>query len=198
MDNHWFKQLKKYVGLEGANYDSGGSVEAGNESANPGPIDNNPLFKEDGTEIRDHMIDELDYALMPEEAWSLVLDRFGLIVGQEPIKRKVVEHGMFVKHCKVEVYFIEFQLAENSNLEETKKKKFSKSDTLETIQNTMRTEFNIASDADTRLWNKYSSNTYEQLSRLDNTVQDAGLFSGQMIIIEVKNEDGTWPRQTRR
>ena len=194
MDNHWFKQLKKYVGLEGANYDSGGSVEAGNESANPGPIDNNPLFKEDGTEIRDHMIDELDYALMPEEAWSLVLDRFGLIVGQEPIKRKVVEHGMFVKHCKVEVYFIEFQLAENSNLEETKKKKFSKSDTLETIQNAMRTEFNIASDADTRLWNKYSSNTYEQLSRLDNTVQDAGQFNGQMIIIEVKNEDGTWPR----
>ena len=54
------------------------------------------------------------------------------------------------------------------------------------------------SDADTQLWNKYSSNTYEQLSRLDNTVQDAGLFSGQMIIIEVKNEDGTWPRQTRR
>ena len=37
---------------------------------------------------------------------------------------------MFVKHCKVEVYYIEFQLAENSNLEETKKKQFSKSDTL--------------------------------------------------------------------
>ena len=197
MDNHWFKQLKKYVGLEGANYDSGGS-EAGDESSNPGPIDNKPLFKEDGTEIRDHMIDELDYALLPEEAWTLVLDKFGLVEGQEPIKRKVVEHGMFVRHCKVEVYLIEFQVAESSNLKEIRKKKFSKSDTLETIQNLMRTEFNIAEDADTRLWNKYSSNTYEQLSRLDNTVQDAGLFSGQMIIIEVKNEDGTWPRQTRR
>ena len=133
-----------------------------------------------------------------DQSLDFFCNKFGLVEVQEPIKRKVVEHGMFVKHCKVEVYFIEFQLAENSNLEETKKKKFSKSDTLETIQNVMRTEFNIAADADTRLWNKYSSNTYEQLSRLDNTVQDAGLFSGQMIIIEVKNEDGTWPRQTRR
>ena len=186
--------MKKYVGLN----DTGGGGEAGDESANPGPIDNKPLFKEDGEDIREQLIDELDYALVPEEGWTLLVNTFGLCEGQEPIRRKVVEHGMFVKHCKVEVYFIEFQLAENSNLEEVKKKKFSKSDTLEHIQSVMRTEFNIDSEVETRLWNKYSSNTYEQLSRLDNTVQDAGLFSGQMIIIEVKNEDGTWPRQTRR
>jgi len=196
VDNHWFKQLKKYAGMEGAMFDSGGKG-VGEESANPGPVDNKPLFKEDGLDIRDHMIDELDYVLVPEEAWGLLVERFGVSDAQEPIKRKVVEHGMFVKHCKVEVYYIEFQLAENSNLEETKKKKFSKSDTLEQIQNVMREEFNIATEADTRLWNKYTSNTYEQLARLDNTVQDAGLFSGQLIIIEIKNEDGTWPRQAR-
>eukprot|EP00092_Neocalanus_flemingeri_P109201 GFUD01140324.1.p1 GENE.GFUD01140324.1~~GFUD01140324.1.p1 ORF type:complete len:755 (+),score=238.16 GFUD01140324.1:195-2459(+) len=196
VDNHWFKQLKKYVGMEGAMFDSGGG-EFGEESANPGPVDNKPMFKEDGSDIREHMIDELDYVLVPEEAWVLLDDKFGISEGQEAVKRKVVEHGMFVKHCKVEVYYIEFQLAENSNLEETKKKKFSKSDTLEQIQNVMREEFSIATEADTRLWNKYTSNTYEQLSRLDNTVQDAGLFSGQLIIIEIKNDDGTWPRQAR-
>ena len=129
VDNHWFKQLKKYVGMEGAMFDSGGK-EAGEESDNPGPVDNKPLFKEDGSDIREHMIDELDYVLVPEEAWELLVEKFGISEGQEPVKRKVVEHGMFVKHCKVEVYYIEFQLAENSNLEETKKKKFSKSDTL--------------------------------------------------------------------
>ena len=121
-----------------------------------------------------------------------------MVEGQEPVRRKVVEHGMFVKHCKVEVYFIEFQLAENSRLEETRKKKFSKSDTLETIQSTMRAEFNIPAESEVRLWNKYSSNTFEQLAKLDHTVQDAGLFSGQLIIIEVKNEDGSWPRQAGR
>ena len=72
---------------------------------------------------------------------------------------------------KVEVYYIEFQLAENSNLEELKKKKFSKSDTLEEIQTVMKELFGIPALEETRLWQKYTSNTYEQLTRLDNTVQ---------------------------
>jgi len=197
IDNHWLKQCKKYVGFEGTMYDSGG-VEAGDESANPGPIDNKTLFKDDNSgDIREHMIDELDYVLVAEEGWNMLVERFHLEQGQEAIARKVVEHGMFVKHCKVEVYYIEFQLAENSDLETVVKKKFSKSDTLEHIEKLMRTEFSINEGVETRLWNKYTSNTYEQLARLDNTVQDAGLFSGQLIIIEQKNEDGTWPRQAR-
>jgi hypothetical protein len=37
---------------------------------------------------------------------------------------------MFVKHCKVEVYFVELKLIENSKPENVVKKKFSKSDTI--------------------------------------------------------------------
>ncbi len=37
---------------------------------------------------------------------------------------------MFVKHCKVELYLIEFKLAENSDLANTRVAKFSKVDTL--------------------------------------------------------------------
>merc|ERR1719370_116444 len=170
VDNHWFKQAKRYLAWEGSLADSGGTV--GDESANPGPIDNKPLWKEDGSDIREHMIDEMDYVLVPEEAWDMLVAEFGLQDNVEgtssAVKRKVVEHGMFVKQFKVEVYFIEFQLAENSNLEETKKQKFSKSDTLEQIQEVMKGLFSIPLEEETRLWNKYTSNTYEQLSRLDN------------------------------
>ena len=73
IDNHWYKSMKGYVGL-----DPGGP--AGSESANPGPVDNTPLYKEDKSDIRDHMIDELDYTLVPEEAWTLLVERFGLEV----------------------------------------------------------------------------------------------------------------------
>ena len=45
----------------------------------------------------------------------------------------------------------------------------------------MRTEFNINEGVETRLWNKYTSNTYEQLVRLDNTVQVGGVI---IIIID--------------
>ena len=184
IDNQWFKKLKKYIGLDVT--ESLGSIE----HPHPGPVDNQSLFNDEGTDLRDHMIDELDFVLVPEEGWFMIVTMFGFSEGQEPVIRKVVEHGMFVKHCKVEVYFTEFQLVENSNLEEIKKKKFSKSDTLMHIQHVMRAEFNIDNQAETRLWNKYSSSTYEQLSRMDNTVQDAGLFSGQTIIIEAEMEIG--------
>lgn len=51
---------------------------------------------------------------------------------------------------------------------------------LDTIEKEMRTLFDIPSEKETRLWNKYMSNTYEQLNKLDSTVQDAGLFQGQV------------------
>lgn len=44
----------------------------------------------------------------------------------------------------------------------------------------MRKIFNIADDKETRLWNRYSSNTYEHLSNKESTVQDAGLYNGQV------------------
>ena len=44
----------------------------------------------------------------------------------------------------------------------------------------MRKLFNIADDTETRVWNKYMSNTYEHLSKKENTVQDAGLYQGQV------------------
>jgi len=201
IEKKWFQQLKSYIGIEdGDLLDT--EVVDGSYDLGPipllGPVDNKPLFQEDGMEIREHMIDELDYFLVPEEAWVLLVYKFSIMEGQEPIERKVVEHGMFVKYCKVEVYLMKFELAQNNNIEDTRMKKFSKSDTIEQIENVMRAEFNISGEAVTRMWNNCTSNTYEQLSELDKSVLDAGLFSGQLIIIEIKNKDGTWPGHGHR
>ena len=89
------------------------------------------------------------------------------------------------------MYFSEFQLAENSNLEEQQKKKFSLA--------VMKELFEIPALEETRLWIKDTSgsNTYEQLARLDITIYKASIFSGQLFVIERKNEDGSWPRQVR-
>ena len=72
---------------------------------------------------------------------------------------------------KVEVYYTELWLAENSNLEEQRMKKFSRADTLNKIQTVMKELFGIPAVEETRLWHKDTSNTYEQLTRLDSTVQ---------------------------
>ncbi|XP_070558871.1 ubiquitin carboxyl-terminal hydrolase 15-like [Ptychodera flava] len=193
VDSRWFKQWKKYVG-----YDSWDMYGMGEQSSYPGPIDNSGLFKE-GTKnvLKEHLIDELDYILVPTEAWTKLASWYGILEGQEGIARKVIENGMFVKHCKVEVYLMEFKLCEHGQLDKPVSKQFSKADTIDTIEKEMRKLFNISEEKETRLWNKYMSNTYEHLGKKDNTVQDANLYQGQVLVIEQKNEDGTWPRQTK-
>uniref|UniRef100_A0A3P8TJF4 Ubiquitin carboxyl-terminal hydrolase n=1 Tax=Amphiprion percula TaxID=161767 RepID=A0A3P8TJF4_AMPPE len=177
IDSRWFKQWKKYVG-----FDSWDMYNVGERSLYPGPIDNSGLFSDQETQaLKEHLIDELDYVLVPTEAWNKLVSWYACLEGQRPIVRKVVEHGMFVKHCKVEVYLLELNLCENDNMDNVVTRHFSKADTIDTIEKEMRTLFNIPSEKETRLWNKYMSNTYEQLNKPDSTVQDAGLFQGQVV-----------------
>uniref|UniRef100_A0A667YG41 Ubiquitin carboxyl-terminal hydrolase n=1 Tax=Myripristis murdjan TaxID=586833 RepID=A0A667YG41_9TELE len=178
IDSRWFKQWKKYVG-----FDSWDMYNVGEHSLYPGPIDNSGLFSDHETQVlKEHLIDELDYVLVPTEAWNKLVSWYGCLEGQRPIVRKVVEHGMFVKHCKVEVYLLELNLCENDNMDNVVTRHFSKADTIDTIEKEMRSLFEIPSEKETRLWNKYMSNTYEQLNKPDSTVQDAGLFQGQVHI----------------
>ncbi|KAG5267227.1 hypothetical protein AALO_G00219400 [Alosa alosa] len=230
VDSHWFKQWKKYVG-----FDSWDKYQMGDQNVYPGPVDNSGLLKDgDVLAIKEHLIDELDYILVPTEGWNKLVSWYGLTEAQEPIARKVVEQGMFVKHCKVEVYLTELKLCEDGNMENVVTRRFSKADTIDVIEKEMRKLFSIPEEKETRLWNKYMSNTFEPLNKPDSTIQDAGLYQGQkrltkiegfqrediclidensglscrsillpslmnmsgiqVLVIEQKNADGTWPR----
>ncbi|XP_061473738.1 ubiquitin carboxyl-terminal hydrolase 4 isoform X2 [Rhineura floridana] len=192
IDSRWFKQWKKYVG-----FDSWDLYNVGEPNLFPGPIDNLGLFADSEAQtLKEHLIDELDYVLVPTEAWNKLVNWYGCIEGQLPIVRKVVEYGLFVKHCKVEVYLLELKLCQNSDPANLVSSYFSKADTVATIEKEMRKQFSVPDGKEIRLWSRYMSNTYEQLSKLDSTIQDAGLYLGQVVLIEVKNEDGTWPRQS--
>ncbi|XP_071242254.1 ubiquitin carboxyl-terminal hydrolase 15-like isoform X4 [Salvelinus alpinus] len=191
VDSHWFKQWKKYVG-----FDSWDKYQMGDQNVYPGPVDNSGLLTSDGDvlAIKEHLIDELDYILIPTEGWNKLVSWYPLMEGQEPISRKVVEQGMFVKHCKVEVYLTELKLCEDRDMDNVVTRRFSKADTIDTIEKEMRKLFSIPDEKETRLWNKYMSNTFEPLNKPDSTIQDAGLYQGQVLVIEQKNEDGSWPR----
>ena len=56
----------------------------------------------------------------------------------------------------------------------------------------MRQIFEIDSKTEIRLWSKYTNSTYEQLTKPDISVQDAGLYSDQVIVIEQQLPDGKW------
>ncbi|XP_034719002.1 ubiquitin carboxyl-terminal hydrolase 15-like isoform X2 [Etheostoma cragini] len=190
VDSHWFKQWKKYVG-----YDSWDKYQMGDQNVYPGPVDNSGLLRDgDVLAIKEHLIDELDYILVPTDGWNKLVSWYGLTENQEPIARTVVEQGMFVKHCKVEVYLTELKLCEDSNMDNVITRRFSKADTIDMIEKEMRKLFSIPDEKETRLWNRYMSNTFEPLNKPDSTIQDAGLYQGQVLVIEQKSEDGSWPR----
>ncbi|XP_021342964.1 ubiquitin carboxyl-terminal hydrolase 15-like [Mizuhopecten yessoensis] len=192
LDTKWYKQWKKYVG-----YDSWDSFSVGEQNSHPGPMDNCPLVKEEEGGLKPHLIEELDYMLLPEEAWDKMLAWYGLAKEQESICRGVIEQGTFVKHFKVEVYLLDVKLCRNSDLETVITKQFSRVATIENIEKEMRNTFEIPEEKEVRLWNKYMASTYEHLNKPEHTLQEAGLYTGQTIVIEEKNEDGTWPRQAK-
>ena len=65
----------------------------------------------------------------------------------------------------------------------------------EDIENEMRRLFNVPEDVSTRLWNKYSGETLELLSKPEQTLVEAGLFENQLLVLE-KQIDGQWQRKT--
>ncbi|XP_011407941.1 PREDICTED: probable serine/threonine-protein kinase kinY [Amphimedon queenslandica] len=190
VDKDWFKRWKKYTG-----FDSMDQETAGLPSGHPGPIDTAILFKSNVSEaLNDHLMEELDYALLPEPAWNLLLSWYGLSVGSRPIIRNVVEYGTYFKHLGVEVYFIDLKLCVHPHTTDIKTGSFSRADTISRLFSVIKEQFNIPDTTECRLWQRYMANSYELLTNLRQTIPDAGIYGGQMILLEIKNPDGTWSR----
>ena len=68
---------------------------------------------------------------------------------------------------------------------------------VEQLEKAMRQEFSIGEEKEVKLWNRYMTNMYEPLNKRERTLQDSGLYHGQVVVIEQKNDDGTWPRQNQ-
>ncbi|XP_065058789.1 ubiquitin carboxyl-terminal hydrolase 15-like [Rhopilema esculentum] len=190
----WFKQWQSYVG-----FNDYCDLDKGKEISFPGPIDNTPLFKDitKSDDLKDHMMEEIDYHLLPIGAWEDLMKWYGMVDGSKTLARKVQEHGQYVKDLKVEVYLPKLKLCRNSELENCVVKEFSKTATLDDVMQEMRIAFSVPEDKDIRIWNRYMSSTYELLKNTSSTIQDAGLYDGQVVVMEQKNDDGSWPRHTR-
>ncbi|XP_060566741.1 ubiquitin carboxyl-terminal hydrolase 15-like [Ruditapes philippinarum] len=198
IDAIWFKQWKSYVG-----YESKDHCNVSEESAHPGPIDNTPILQ--GYVTIENMT-TLDLALKQNKLYVMCvrITYFGLSFElccsgkMIPLPRNVIEEGTYSKSLKVEIYLWHLKICENSKPNVTVTKLFSRIDTIRKLEEKMRREFSIPNDKEVRLWNRFMRNLYEQLNSKDKTLQDAGLYQGQIIVIEQKNPDGTWPREMKK
>ncbi|XP_076440276.1 uncharacterized protein LOC143279875 isoform X2 [Babylonia areolata] len=197
LEINWFKRWKEYVG-----YDAWDTVNTGNVSSHPGPIDNSVLFKDrteedvndtGSSQLKELLVDELDYVLVPEQAWIMLVNMYGLVPNQKPIKRYVIERGMIAKHCRVEVDLMELKLYLHLDLHTFITKQFSQVATVEQLEGEMRRLFHVPESTEVQVWARYMSDSYECLSDKTKTLQDEGVYHGQVIVLEQRNSDGTWP-----
>ena len=52
----------------------------------------------------------------------------------------------------------------------------------EHVMNTMKELYNIPEERECRLWHKYMLSTYDLLNELEETIQDAGLYTNQVCV----------------
>ena len=76
-------------------------------------------------------MEELDYFLLPAQAWNKLVEWYGMTAGSRPVSRVVVEYAwLYMKHLKVEVYPLEFRLCVHPLLSNIIKLKFSRAHTV--------------------------------------------------------------------
>ena len=117
-----------------------------------------------------------------------------------------------MKHCKVEVYLLEFKLCLYPELNKLVSKSFSCADTIGTqltllsfvclpllhlstfsllspfasipadLEAKLRSTFDVEKDVHCRVWHRYMTSTYELLSDPKQSLRDAGLYNGQVCV----------------
>uniref|UniRef100_A0A7N6AHI4 Ubiquitin carboxyl-terminal hydrolase n=1 Tax=Anabas testudineus TaxID=64144 RepID=A0A7N6AHI4_ANATE len=187
MERRWFEQWKEFV----ENGDQ-------NSSSFPGQIDNSELFEDlDSYHLKERLVENEDFVLVPAEAWHKLLAWYGIVDGQPPLERKVVD---LPSTLKVEVYPVEIFLCLHSNMENVITAQFSHSRSrhdvclcAESIQRAMCQGFSVPPGSECRLWMKSSDSSCERLRNVHMSVLDACLSSGMTVIMETRNADGTWP-----
>ena len=88
------------------------------------------LIDDSSVDLKVGMIDQLDYYLLPSEAWEKLSTWYGVSDGQKAVERKVISQGLYVKHLKVEVYLTDVKLSLFTNQDKVEVKKFSKASKL--------------------------------------------------------------------
>nr|XP_033780173.1 ubiquitin carboxyl-terminal hydrolase 11 isoform X1 [Geotrypetes seraphini] len=180
LDYRWYQQWKTYV-------DSGDQ----NSSFFPGRINNTELFEDlESYRLKDRLVEDEDYILVPSKVWNKLVSWYGMEPEQPPLERKVVD---LPSTQKVEVYPVELYLCQHSDMDNLLTAQFSRTDIIDTVLKESRRLFEVPPEEEMRLWVKNSDGSCERLRNVHMTVLDSCLSTGQTVIMESRNKDGTWP-----
>uniref|UniRef100_A0A8C5C561 Ubiquitin carboxyl-terminal hydrolase n=1 Tax=Gadus morhua TaxID=8049 RepID=A0A8C5C561_GADMO len=172
VERRWYDQWKEFV-------------ETGdqNSSSFPGQIDNSELFEDqDSYHLKERLVENEDFMLVPAEAWRKLLAWYGLVEGQPPLETIENDRVCLRILCMCVLILLLLVLM-----------CVCVCVCVDSLQEVMCREFSVQQGAECRLWMKSSDTSCERLRNVHVSVLDACLTSGMTVIMEMRNADGTWP-----
>lgn len=181
INSRWMKNMKQFIGM----------VRTDQPCSNPGPVDNSSILAPNGIDLKKGLAENIDYELISEECWKLLINWYGHYPDQAPIERKAILAGF--NYTMVEVYLVELKCYNTFDLKNEVRLSVSKADCLTVIHNLLRDKYEIRKSQRSRLWISLGSNNFD-LVNLGLSVQLAGIGDNHSIILEVQNSSGEWIR----
>ncbi|XP_066903425.1 ubiquitin carboxyl-terminal hydrolase 15 [Halyomorpha halys] len=179
INSRWMKALKNFIGI----------IRTEQPCCNPGPIDNSSILASNGADLKKGLAENIDYELVPEECWKLLVTWYGYYPDQVPIERKAILAGF--NYTMIEVYKVELKCYNTFELQNEIRLTVSKADSLSGVHNTIRDKYSVKKSQKSRLWLCLGSNSFDIIN-LGLSVQLAGIADNQSIVLEVQNSSGEW------
>mmetsp|Transcript_39815 Transcript_39815/g.64580 ORF Transcript_39815/g.64580 Transcript_39815/m.64580 type:complete len:894 (-) Transcript_39815:121-2802(-) len=175
----WFKAWKDYVEYDSPSYSS---------SYSPGTIDNYSILAPSRTELLPGLMEEIDYALIPPDAWNLLHSWYG---GGPAISRQVLKRKLGGSRTEffVEVYPLRLRL---QFAKEEKIFNISREKTVGTLKENCAREFGL-DPSKVRLF--ITGSSFDNLGRKElandgDVIEDIGLSNDQSIFLTKDNGTG--------
>nr|KAF6360882.1 ubiquitin specific peptidase 11 [Myotis myotis] len=83
-------------------------------------------------------------------------------------------------------------------MDKTHTAEFSQTDSIDLVLRTAQDQFVVSPQEETRLWVKNAEGSFERLCNTRVSLRTASLKSGQLVVMETRSKDGTWPSQQTR
>lgn len=188
IERRWYDTWKRYV-----NNDDG-SFDAFNKNLDPGPVDNTPLLDtKDKTKLKEKLLEHADYMLLPQAGWDVLVKRYGVVNSNCIIERKVIETGTFAKHTSVEIYPLVLKLKQYDDKDcHIEEKSFSKVISISELEKKAKSILSVPNNKKCKMWDANDEDDMQKLDK-NKTIQDCSLLPGQLVVLEVQDDDGAWP-----
>lgn len=155
----------------------------------PGPIDNGSLL-DAGHNLKLDSIEGTNYELVPEELWTKMVQWHGIVNDYTPLMRRVIE--LRPNYNVVDVHLFRLKCSNDLSFEPSIYLNFSRTASMKTVEEKLRSRFNLDSNVETRLWLCSLGSSLEPVDT-DQTLEELGVTpKGYCVVIESKKLNTNW------